>query len=151
MLWGLGCLLGALALGGQWLWWNRNTLKDPLAQELVQLLCRQIPCALSPARAPERIEVLARNLEADPQRAGVLQFRLSLANRAPEPQPYPRIELRLFDHLDRLVAARRFFPMEYLPPGTDLRGLLAPDQPLELALDLRDPGNQVTGFQIDFL
>lgn len=149
--WLLANLLLILALAGQWLWWNRHDLDDPLAGRLVAELCRWVPCQIQPKRAPDRIQVLERSLVALPERPGVLRFQLRLVNRATEAQPYPRLELHLFDHLERPLAARRFFPADYLPSGQDPAGLLAPNQPLELTLDLQDPGPDVIGFRIDFL
>lgn len=149
--WTLANLLLILILGGQWLWWNRHDLDDPLGVRLVTELCRWAPCQTLPKRAPELIQVLERSLAAPPEQPGVLRFQLRLVSRASHPQPYPRLELHLFDHLEQPVAARRFFPADYLPAGQDPAALLAPNRPLELHLDLQDPGSQVIGFQIDFL
>jgi predicted Zn finger-like uncharacterized protein len=143
-------LLLLLALGLQGLWWQRHALAaHPEGLQLVRLLCRITPCRPRPPKALEHIEVMQRGLEPHPDRPGVLRFHLRMVNRAPLAQPYPLVELRLLDGLQRLAGVRRFTPAQYLTADGD--GLLAPDTPTDVDLELISPGEHVGGFQLDFL
>jgi predicted Zn finger-like uncharacterized protein len=139
-----------LTLGLQGLWWQRHALAaHPAGLQLVRLLCRFAPCRPRPPKALEHIEVLERGLEPHPDRPDALRFHLRMVNRAPLAQPYPLVELRLLDGLQRLAGVRRFTPAQYLTADGD--GLLAPDTPTDVDLELISPGERVSGFQLDFL
>lgn len=140
-------LLSALALQG--VWWQRHALAaQPQGLELVRLLCRIAPCHPRPPRAPERIEVLERELEPLPGQPGALLFHLRMVNRAPHPQPYPLLELRLLDARQRLAGVRRFTPAQYLTAAGD--GILESGAGADVHLELIPPGEDISGFEFDF-
>jgi len=75
---------------------------------------------------------------------------LTLSNQAGFAQPYPQIQLSLFNTKDELLARRRFRPDEYLNQTAGGYPLLQPKQPVQLEIVLRDPGEEATGFKFDF-
>ena len=142
-------LLLLLALGVQGIWWQRHTLAArPQGLELVRLLCRIAPCQPRPPKALEQIEILERGLKPHPERPEALRFHLRMVNRAALAQPYPLLELRLLDGLQRPAGVRRFTPADYLVEQGD--GLLDPGTPTDVGLELISPGEHVNGFQLDF-
>ncbi len=142
-------LLLLLVLGLQGLWWQRYALAaHPEGLQLVRLLCRIAPCRPRPPRALEYIEVLERSLEPHPDRTDTLRFHLRMVNRASLAQPYPLLELHLLDEQQRLAGVRRFTPAQYLAEDGD--GILAPDTPTNVDLELISPDEHVSGFQLDF-
>lgn len=151
LAWTLASLALALGLAVQVLWWQRHELTHPLAVSAVQTLCQWVPCPDRPSQAPDRLEILSRHLEPDPNHPGQILFHLKMASRAAQPQPYPGLELRLFDHKEQLVGVRRLTPKEYLPSTFDPAAALQPNSPLELSLSLREPERGAVGFQIEFL
>ena len=58
-------------------------------------------------------------------------------------------QLTFFDNNETQLARRRFKPREYLSPLADT--LIAPAQEISVKLLLEDPGNQATGYRLDFL
>lgn len=139
-----------LALVVQVLWWDRQALAaHPDGLRLVQWMCLLAPCKAQPPKAPQLIQVLERALAPHPKHPGALRFRLRMTNRGERPQPYPILELRLIDRLQRLAGVRRFTPEQYMA-GSDHR-IMEPNTPMDISLDLNDPGEHVVGFQIDFL
>jgi predicted Zn finger-like uncharacterized protein len=151
LFWGFAVVLLTLALVLQTVWWQRQRLAmDPTGLRLLQQVCAYAGCQVLPPRAPEQIEVLARELREAPERPGVLRFQLRLVNRAAYAQPYPVVELRLSDHLNRPAGIGRFQPEQYLT-GSEPNQVMSPGVPVDLELDLVDPGAGMLGYQIDFL
>jgi len=150
--WFFGVLLLIAALTLQFIWWERQRLvADPLGQQILQLLCRYAPCDVQPPRAPERITVLERSLTPHPDLPDALLFKLRLSNRAAHAQPFPIIELRLFDSRQGLTAVRRFDPRQYRDASNNPWDLMPPGKAAEIELALQDPGTHITGFLLDFL
>ncbi|MGD2081613.1 MAG: DUF3426 domain-containing protein [Chromatiales bacterium] len=148
--WGLGafCLL-VLALG-QLLWWERDALaQHPQGRKLVEPMCEALGCRVPPRRAPDRIRVLSRDVSPHPAERDALLVMLVIANEAPFPQPYPVLQLTLYDKRERAFGQRRFTPQEYL--GDPDPQPMQPDHAVYVRLELVDPGEQVTGFQFEFL
>jgi predicted Zn finger-like uncharacterized protein len=150
--WALGAGLLVIALAVQWVWWQRASLSaHPEGFRLVRLLCAYAPCSAVPPRAPESIQVLDRSLTPHPTLPDALRFHLRMVNQGPVAQPFPLVELRLFDRNEGLAAVGRFAPESYLTGDPPPSGLMRPAVPVEVDLDLADPGTHVIGFQIDFL
>ena len=148
--WGSGVVLLILTLALQAVWWDRNALAaHPDGLRLVQWLCRLAPCKVQPPKAPELIQVLERSLVPHPERPGALRFSLRMTNRNERPQPFPVLELRLIDRREHLAGVRRFAPEQYLARNNS--GIMEPNTPMDISLELSDPGEHVVGFQIDFL
>jgi predicted Zn finger-like uncharacterized protein len=148
--WGLGAVLLLVLALGQLLWWEREALaQHPQGRKLVEPMCEALGCRVAPRRAPERIRVLSRDVSPHPAERDALLVMLVMANEAPFPQPYPVLQLTLYDEKERPFGQRRFIPPEYLrdaePP------LMQPDHAVYVRLELVDPGEQVTGFQFEFL
>jgi hypothetical protein len=99
---------------------------------------------------PDKIKMLNHNVFTHPIESGVLLISASIENTAETDQPYPLLEVRLTDSKSNIVALRRFEPTEYLDnyqPGM----LIKKKQTSNLKLKIKDPGNQATRFQFDFL
>jgi len=151
LLWSLGVVLLVALAVAQTVWWERSALSaDPDGFKAVQWLCRFAPCEATPPKSVDHIQVVDRIFEPDPDAPGALRFDLRIVNTATMPQPYPVIELRLFDARERMAAAGRFAPEDYLSDPPRAR-LLEPSEPLAIRLRLEDPGDHVVGFQIDLL
>lgn len=99
---------------------------------------------------PDKIQMLNHNVFTHPIESEVLLISASIENTSEHDQPYPILEVRLTNSQSKLVALRRFTPDEYLDnhsKGT----LIKKNQTSSLKLKIKDPGNQATRFQFDFL
>lgn len=149
--WGIAAGVGLLMLGGQWVYLQRAHLYDyPALRPALQRLCDGLGCALPLPRAPERIEVIERSVRAHPRVADALLVEVTFVSRADVPIAYPILELQLADVSGNRVAARRFAPAEYLPPGVDAERGLAAGRPLQVTLELVAPRTEVVSFQFEF-
>ena len=101
-------------------------------------------------RDPGRIHLLTRDIHDHPTRAGVLVLSATFINLADRGQPYPDVSVALKDPEDRIIAARRFSPADYLAASPGEGALLAPGQQVPILLEFADPGERATGFELQF-
>jgi len=151
-IWGLGSALLAIVLIAQFTWWMREkAIWYPEGRFILQRLCAVTSCTVPLRRAPQWITILDRDIRSDPAKPGSLLLELTMSNTADHEQPYPLIELSLFDNKQRLVAERRFTPQEYLGDAERAETMMPVDLPIHIEMHLVDPGKEVTGFRFDFL
>ena len=98
----------------------------------------------------ELIHLVSRELEADPASSGQLRLKATIVNRAPKSQPYPDLEVILFDTAGTSLATYRFKPADYLARDSLPEASMSPHAYLPLELQLDDPGEQAVGFELNF-
>jgi len=86
---------------------------------------------------------------ADGAAAGNLVVRAVISNRAPHEQPLPLLRVVMQDRFGNRVAARDLKPAEYLAAGAAQANGLAPGQRVDVQVAFQDPGQAVTGFEVD--
>jgi len=150
----LGWASGVVALLvlalGQTVWWTHDTLAEyPQGRRLATSVCRLLGCKVPERRAPELIRVLSRDISPHPSEPDALLVMLVMANEAPFPQPFPLLQIVLFDDNQNPLGQRRFTPEEYL--ATTRPPMMKPDHAVYVKLGLVDPGTRVTGFRMEFL
>ena len=141
-----------LLLGVQWLYFNRNVLA---AQQDwrpgLQTLCAVLRCDLPLQVDRTRIELLNRDVRKNPRVADALLINATLVNRAAFRQPYPALEITFSNSVGTPVAARRFDPADYLGKHVDRKAGMPVDVPLQVVLEIEDPGEDAVSFQFEFL
>ncbi|MEW8338367.1 MAG: zinc-ribbon and DUF3426 domain-containing protein [Candidatus Thiodiazotropha taylori] len=151
-LWTIGSLLLLIPLIGQMTWQFRDSLiHHDVGRQLLNSLCTVAGCTPPQRIDREKILITDRSLAAHPDKDNTLAMRLEVINTAPFEQPYPKLQLSLFNELGALVARRTFSESEYLQRASNTEQLMPKLQPIEIELELVDPGSQVTGFTFDFL
>jgi predicted Zn finger-like uncharacterized protein len=146
----VGLLL--LLLGLQWVYFNRDTLAgDASMRPALERFCSVLHCQLPLRVDLAQLEIIDRDVRKHPQADAALLINARIANRAGFPQPYPVFEISFSDVAGKPVAMRRFLPAEYLGAGSDTAAGMAPDVPLQIVLELQDPGDQAVSFQFGFL
>lgn len=108
------------------------------------------PPPTPPFRDLASIHLVSRELKADPAQAGKLLLSATIVNRAAKAQPFPDLEVTLFDPAGELLASYSFTPSDYLAQGSMKGAGMAPQAYLPLNLDLKDPGVQAVGFELQF-
>ena len=151
--WILLCLLLLIAALAQLGWQNRYSLaSDSSTRSLIENTCNSLslPCNLPARKDVSQFVILDRVIESHPEVKGVLAMKMLLSNQADFSQPAPVLTLSLFDAGHQLIARRSFFPSTYLQDRPSTAPLMEPKQTLVIALNLEDPGTDVTGFEFDF-
>ena len=103
-----------------------------------------------PFRDPGQIELVSREMSGHPLRPRVLVLQATIVNRAAQTQPYPEVQVRLFDMSNQVVAERRYRPTDYLSSTQTIRSGMAPDAFLQFSLEMLDPGDSAVGFELEF-
>ena len=145
-LWLAGIILLALALLAQGAWLLRET---PFIHTQMVKACEIIGCTPPQVRSPESIRIVDRLFTAIDGQPGTYQLQLNLLNEAPWPQPCPTIELSLLDSKGVVLARNRFDADTYLGSGTTQ--ILEPGATTNIALRVRTPLTQTSGFMLEFL
>ncbi|MCP4126370.1 MAG: DUF3426 domain-containing protein [Gammaproteobacteria bacterium] len=148
--WSIGILTLLLLALSQLSWFGRDKLMHyPEGRMLLENACNLMGCGLPTIRAPEQIQVLSRSITSHPKVESALLIQLTIANKANFSQPYPVLQISLYSSEELLVVQRRFKPDEYLT-NNSTSGQLDPGRALYVELEINDPGDDVTGFKLEF-
>ncbi len=144
-------LLLAAGLPLQYAWYHREELsQNSLARPWLDLTCRAVGCTLPPQidiRAISSEDLLVRSHS---EFANALSVNLVFRNTASFAQPFPALELRFTDADNELVAQRRFLPSEYLPAELADMQMMPPDAPVQIELEILDPGVRAVNYEVSF-
>jgi Protein of unknown function (DUF3426) len=75
--------------------------------------------------------------------------RASISNNATHDQPLPMLRVVMQDRFGNRVAGRDLEPAQYLGPDAAQVSLMQPGQRVDVQVAFRDPGQSVTGFEVD--
>ncbi|MGH8117655.1 MAG: DUF3426 domain-containing protein [Rhodanobacteraceae bacterium] len=150
-LWALGCAVLALTLAAQVAWASRAALvRDSATRAWSLAVCTKLDCRLPPIRDVAKLELVSRDVRADPRAAGALSITATVRNNAAFRQPWPVVVVELTDLDDEVVAMRRFAPADYVPDAARRRAGIAPGTTAAIAFEVADPGTRATGFHFGF-
>jgi len=144
-------LLLLLALGGQYLHYNRHKLATNAAfGTWVIQAYDSLGLQINPSWDLDQYQInrwVAASDSSDADNPS-LKITAQISNRGPSAQPYPLVQLALKDRWDETVAGRVFEPTEYLSDGV-ARGLLGAGDHIQAELKVLDPGQDAYGFELD--
>lgn len=86
----------------------------PDLKPYLQRYCEFLQCTVGLPQFSELLSIESSDLQADPNRSGLIVLTAILRNRAPFAQAYPVLELTFTDTQDHMVARRVFTAAEYL-------------------------------------
>jgi predicted Zn finger-like uncharacterized protein len=148
--WVVGCVVLVLLLALQGInHWRDALASAPFWSAPIGRLYAGIGVPLDPHWNLAAYDVRQQGAAADPSDSHIIRVRLSLANRAPRPQPVPLLRLTLLDRYGKAIAARDLTPAEYWPAGHEARTLLAHDERIDSEIALRDPAADSASFELD--
>ena len=122
-----------------------------LPDNLRVTICNLVTCVEEVPRAIDKIEILNRSIFTHPQQTSALMVTVTFVNRAEFAQPYPIVQLRFLDVSGDIIAARQFNPREYLGSNWSRRSIMPPARPTSIQLEVVDFGEDVVGYEFDFL
>ena len=150
--WIAGSLVLLLLLGGQLVWLFKDSLiRHDMGRQAVSALCQVVGCTVPIRRDTDKIVIQSRNLSTHPDMPDVLFMQLVMINNAGFAQPFPKVQLSLFNDKGALIARRTFAPDDYLPQDERGKRMMPESQPIQVEMQLRDPGKEVTGYTFEFL
>ncbi|OGT32248.1 MAG: hypothetical protein A2W28_01510 [Gammaproteobacteria bacterium RBG_16_51_14] len=153
MLWGLATLLVAMLVVVQAAWYHRDELmyRYPVLVPWVQQLCERLDCETIRRRDVSAITLLNRDVRFHPRFADALLVNATMTNLSQGVQPFPRIQLTLFDTGGNVIAYREFNPADYLDDSIGIEEGMAPDFPIHFVLEITGPSHGAVSFEFRFL
>ena len=147
-----GSLLLIGLLLSQYVYFSRDHLarQYPGSRPLLESMCGHLGCKLALRRDLGKLQLTHRDVRSHPTIENALLINATFVNKAPFPQPYPLIELKLSSINGKLIGKRTFPPHEYLAGKPDLEAGLPPDTQVYLTLELADPGKRAVNYEFDF-
>lgn len=124
---------------------------DLLPAKVSDTVCDWITCVHKVPRALDKIEILNRSIFTHPQHKNALMVTVTIINRAEFAQPYPVVQLRFLDVSGDVIAARQFNPHEYLSGTWSRQNIMQTARPTSIQLEVVDFGEEVVGYEFDFL
>lgn len=149
--WALGSFALIILLSVQLTWqFRQDLIQYEAGRQLLGLFCKLAGCEMPIRRDTNKIIIQGRNLSSRPENPDILVMQLSMVNTAPFEQPYPKLQLSLYDDNGKLVARRIFSAEEYLT-NADQFSMMPRAISILAEMQVVDPGEEVTGFSFDFL
>ena len=149
LFWAGASLLALLVLAAQLAWFNRDRLLLDYPQWLpyAQQICHRLNCSITRQHNARAIRLVQRDVRPHPRYEDTLLVQATLLNELAMPQPYPRVQLALFDTAGKLLGHRHFVPADYLPGGADPDQGMPVNQPVRFALAINGPNTAVVSFE----
>jgi len=136
----------------QYSYFMRNQLaNEPLLRAWLEKVCAVAECTLPLRQELDKIEIVSREVRSHPHAKNALLINATLVNKATFTQAFPRLRLRLSDVTGVVIAQRVFPPRLYLNDTVDIDKGLLPLTPVQLTLEIMDPGRNAVGFEFDLL
>lgn len=152
LTWSVANLALMAVLVIQFAYFNRDDLvRYTQWRPALEKMCHYAGCVLPLQSDITKITLINRELRSHPRVDNALLVTATLVNKASFPQPYPMLQLSLSDFSGRTVAMRRFQPTEYVGNAGEINGGMRPGQPIEISLELADPGKAAVGFEFTFI
>ncbi|MGH8534190.1 MAG: zinc-ribbon and DUF3426 domain-containing protein [Gammaproteobacteria bacterium] len=152
-LWGAGAVMLLMLLLCQIAWFQGARLLAlfPVARPPLEWACAHWHCRLPRYRDPGLIRLVSRDVRVHPRAADALLINALFTNHAEFPQPYPVLQLGLYDTDGQVLAARRFVPKEYLEKDVDPALEMPPGIPVHIVLEVQGPRKNPVSFEFKFL
>ena len=143
-------LLSAI-LTAQFLW-QRMAVYSQLTQirPFYEFGCQWLTCELPVYSSIEAIRSDNLVVRSHPQRADALLVNVEFRNTADFPQAFPILILSFNTATNSIVALREFSPTEYLDPGLLPVSLMPVATPIQIRLELIDPGPDAVNYTLAF-
>lgn len=123
----------------------------PVLEPFLVSMCQSLPCRYTGNHNNKQIKILNRDVRLHPKIKGALLISATIINQAGYTQPYPTILLKFTDLTGGTVAQRYFQPKEYLGLLNKPFALMPSKKPVQLNIEILDPGSDAINFQFFFL
>lgn len=149
--WGLGSLMLMLVFLGQTIYFKHNELGQiSQLRPWVEFFCKHASCELSLQIDIGQIELLGQDIRSHPKSKKALLVSATIINNAAFTQPYPGLQLNFSDMNGEKIAMRNFNPKDYLPSGMNVEKGMESNVPIQIELEIVDPGKNAVNFEFDF-
>lgn len=151
--WTASSLFALLILFSQLAWFNRDRLllEYPELKPYAKQFCVELDCKLTRERDTRAIKLINRDVRLHPGYQDTLLVNAAMKNELSVRQPYPRVQLTLFDTSGSLLGYREFVPDDYLDDSIDIDEGMPIDSPVYFVLEVSGPTAGAVSFEFRFL
>lgn len=153
MCWGIGVLLLLIIITAQLAWFNRDELllRYPQLDPVAKKICDRLQCEILRYKDISSIKLLNRDVRNHPLYEGSLLVNATMANKSEIIQPFPLIQLALFNTGGEVIGYREFKPDEYLDDSINIPAGMMPESPIHFVLEVGGPMEGAVSFEFHFL
>ncbi len=154
--WSITIFSMIVLLAFQYIYFARNQLAehDGLRAPLITM-CSVLGCRIPLKKSIDKIQLVHTSVQGHGNIKDALVVSASYVNKASFVQPYPILELVLFDMEQRAVMSRQFYPneylLDYLADKENIEAGASPDTSIQARLEIVDPGKNTVNFEFNFL
>ena len=149
--WGVGSLILMLFFLGQTVYFKHDQLaRIGTFRPWIEAFCRHFDCEIALQFDAGKLELLGQDIRSHPKVQDALLVSTTIINNASYRQPYPGLQITFTDMNGQKVAMRRFLPEEYLAAGTTIKEGMPPNTPIQVEIELMDPGSSAINFEFEF-
>lgn len=151
LTWTALALLAGMLLAGQYLWremdlYSQNTTIRPA----YEFACQWLDCDLPVYNDLQAISATSLAVRSHPDEANALRVNIEFQNFAPFAQRFPVLVLSFNAADNSVIALREFAAAEYLPEQLRDRSLMPAQTPLQVNLNIIDPGDDAVNYTLAF-
>ena len=153
LCWGFGALLLLTIITAQLAWFNRDELllRYPQLDPVARKICDRLQCEILRYKDISSIKLLNRDVRNHPLYEGSLLVNATMANKSETIQPFPLIQLALFNTGGVVIGYREFKPDEYLDDSINIPAGMMPESPIHFVLEVGGPTEGAVSFEFHFL
>ncbi len=151
LYWGIGLsvLLGIFVI--QYSFFYRGDLAQQAGlKPWIVALCDIANCEIPAQHDIRAIKLVRRDITTHPKVSNALLISAALVNESKNVQPFPVMRIQLSDTVGQILASRKFDPQEYMDADINLRKGMPPGNPIQINLEIVDPGKSAVNFEFDF-
>ena len=151
--WTTAGFIALLILSLQLGWFNRDRvlLEYPELIPYAKQFCLKFDCRLIRQRDTRAIKLINRDVRLHPDYRDVLLVNAAMKNELSIRQPYPRVQLTLYDTSGSLLAYREFVPNDYLDDSIEIDKGMPIESPVYFVLEVSAPTAGAVSFEFRFL
>ncbi len=153
LFWTTASIAALLVIIIQLAWFNRDQvlLKYPELVPYAKQICKKFDCQLIRQQDASAIKLINRDVRLHPDYQDTLLVNAAMKNELAVRQPYPRVQLTLFDTSGSLLGHREFVPDDYLDSSIDIGKGMPIDSPVYFVLEVSGPTAGAVSFEFRFL
>ncbi len=151
-LWSAGSIVLMVIFLLQTVYFKHNDLaRAPSLRPWIETFCGYMSCDFNLPTDVRQLELVSHDIRSHPKVKSALLVTTTIINNAGFTQPYPGLQITFSDLNGQRVAMRRFAPREYLAPGIKQDAGMPPNTPVQVELEMMDPGSNAVNFEFDFI
>lgn len=151
-LWSILLVVLTVTASIQLIYFNRSILASkPEFRPYLLSFCEIANCEIADLRDLKRLELSSKNVYSHPNVDNALMITAVIVNQAAFAQQFPVLQISFTNLVGDIVMARQFKPGEYLNTREDKLNDMQPGLPIQISLEVLDPGKNSTAYEFNFI